>query len=197
LVILYPLVWTVVWQTGSIYRDALANGVEIVYRAVGLQFEFRVSESNIVYRYFERPVFEAHFSSEGVDTNLAFLATLLLITPGMLVGRRLLRMVAGVALLFASHVLFVVTKVENSLIAAEHPLAGSPAIWTSLDNFFEITGKAFVPVLIWLSLSLPFMLGAEESRVKSLKATESSKRTGRNDPCPCGSGKKFKRCCGR
>jgi SEC-C motif-containing protein len=22
-------------------------------------------------------------------------------------------------------------------------------------------------------------------------------RTGRNDPCPCGSGKKFKRCCGR
>jgi hypothetical protein len=22
-----------------------------------------------------------------------------------------------------------------------------------------------------------------------------SKRTGRNDPCPCGSGKKFKHCC--
>jgi uncharacterized protein YecA (UPF0149 family) len=22
-------------------------------------------------------------------------------------------------------------------------------------------------------------------------------RVGRNDPCPCGSGKKFKRCCGR
>ena len=25
----------------------------------------------------------------------------------------------------------------------------------------------------------------------------SSKKAGRNDPCPCGSGKKFKRCCGR
>jgi SWIM/SEC-C metal-binding protein len=23
-----------------------------------------------------------------------------------------------------------------------------------------------------------------------------SKKVGRNDPCPCGSGKKFKRCCG-
>ncbi|TET15677.1 MAG: hypothetical protein E3J81_04460, partial [Dehalococcoidia bacterium] len=22
-------------------------------------------------------------------------------------------------------------------------------------------------------------------------------RTGRNDPCPCGSGKKYKKCCGR
>jgi preprotein translocase subunit SecA len=22
-------------------------------------------------------------------------------------------------------------------------------------------------------------------------------KTGRNDPCPCGSGKKFKNCCGR
>ncbi len=22
-------------------------------------------------------------------------------------------------------------------------------------------------------------------------------KTGRNDPCPCGSGKKFKKCCGR
>lgn len=25
----------------------------------------------------------------------------------------------------------------------------------------------------------------------------SSKKVGRNDPCPCGSGKKYKRCCGR
>jgi len=23
------------------------------------------------------------------------------------------------------------------------------------------------------------------------------KKVGRNDPCPCGSGKKFKKCCGR
>lgn len=25
----------------------------------------------------------------------------------------------------------------------------------------------------------------------------SEKKTGRNDPCPCGSGKKYKKCCGR
>jgi uncharacterized protein YecA (UPF0149 family) len=29
------------------------------------------------------------------------------------------------------------------------------------------------------------------------EARPSGARAGRNDPCPCGSGKKFKRCCGR
>jgi SWIM/SEC-C metal-binding protein len=26
---------------------------------------------------------------------------------------------------------------------------------------------------------------------------ESEKKVGRNDPCPCGSGKKYKKCCGK
>lgn len=39
-------------------------------------------------------------------------------------------------------------------------------------------GKTTVPVLHPSALSLP-------------------KKTGRNDPCPCGSGKKFKKCCGQ
>jgi tetratricopeptide (TPR) repeat protein len=29
------------------------------------------------------------------------------------------------------------------------------------------------------------------------QALSTTKKTGRNDPCPCGSGKKFKKCCGR
>ncbi|MBQ7721705.1 MAG: SEC-C domain-containing protein, partial [Kiritimatiellae bacterium] len=28
------------------------------------------------------------------------------------------------------------------------------------------------------------------------KRQEMFKKVGRNDPCPCGSGKKFKKCCG-
>jgi uncharacterized protein len=35
------------------------------------------------------------------------------------------------------------------------------------------------------------ILSDEESRLRSAMA-----RTGRNDPCPCGSGRKFKRCHG-
>ena len=37
--------------------------------------------------------------------------------------------------------------------------------------------------------------------VKAANARDPSKKSpadvGRNDPCPCGSGKKFKRCCGK
>ena len=29
------------------------------------------------------------------------------------------------------------------------------------------------------------------------KTVRKGKKVGRNDPCPCGSGKKYKKCCGR
>ncbi|NQV00254.1 MAG: SEC-C domain-containing protein, partial [Parcubacteria group bacterium] len=35
--------------------------------------------------------------------------------------------------------------------------------------------------------------GGEESKAKPIK----SEKVGRNDPCPCGSGKKYKKCCGK
>ena len=36
-----------------------------------------------------------------------------------------------------------------------------------------------------------------EGRVRPRTVVRSSPKVGRNDPCPCGSGKKFKVCCGR
>jgi len=38
--------------------------------------------------------------------------------------------------------------------------------------------------------------GGESSEAKSV-SREGQKKIGRNDPCPCGSGKKYKKCCGR
>ena len=35
--------------------------------------------------------------------------------------------------------------------------------------------------------------GAEKSKPK---VNSSKEKVGRNDPCPCGSGKKYKKCCG-
>lgn len=35
---------------------------------------------------------------------------------------------------------------------------------------------------------------AEDTKAKYKE--ETNKKLGRNDPCPCGSGKKFKNCCG-
>ena len=34
-----------------------------------------------------------------------------------------------------------------------------------------------------------------QMKAKSMPATRTMKKVGRNDPCPCGSGKKFKKCC--
>jgi SEC-C motif-containing protein len=34
-------------------------------------------------------------------------------------------------------------------------------------------------------------------KVKAMTVVREGKKTGRNEPCPCGSGKKYKHCCGR
>ncbi len=39
--------------------------------------------------------------------------------------------------------------------------------------------------------------GGEAAQAKKKPQRRASKKVGRNDPCPCGSGKKFKKCCGR
>ena len=33
--------------------------------------------------------------------------------------------------------------------------------------------------------------------IAEIQAATKPKKVGRNDPCPCGSGKKYKKCCGR
>ena len=38
---------------------------------------------------------------------------------------------------------------------------------------------------------------ARLSAATAEEAPPSERRPGRNDPCPCGSGKKYKKCCGR
>ena len=39
--------------------------------------------------------------------------------------------------------------------------------------------------------------GVGESRAEEPEAVFPARSVGRNDPCPCGSGKKYKKCCGR
>jgi len=36
----------------------------------------------------------------------------------------------------------------------------------------------------------------EESHVTTAQPGKTQPKTGRNEPCPCGSGRKFKKCCG-
>jgi preprotein translocase subunit SecA len=42
-----------------------------------------------------------------------------------------------------------------------------------------------------------FFSGGEPEPAKKKPVKRTQKKVGRNDPCPCGSGKKYKKCCGR
>jgi preprotein translocase subunit SecA len=39
--------------------------------------------------------------------------------------------------------------------------------------------------------------GAEESAIATKPIVREGDKVGRNDPCPCGSGQKYKKCCGK
>lgn len=45
--------------------------------------------------------------------------------------------------------------------------------------------------------SQPMYYGGGEVNTQKREPAKAKKKVGRNDPCPCGSGKKYKRCCGR
>jgi len=57
-------------------------------------------------------------------------------------------------------------------------------------------------LVMGISVCVPAMYSYFRSRRRSLSETERrtasppARKVGRNDPCPCGSGKKYKKCCG-
>ncbi len=55
-------------------------------------------------------------------------------------------------------------------------------------SYLEISGRTMEPVA---NLNRPSLFIPIDSNKKKV-----TKKTGRNDPCICGSGKKYKRCCG-
>ena len=61
-----------------------------------------------------------------------------------------------------------------------------------LASIFEENGWKYV---INLEPDTPEDIKDLEILLNPVKTKISEKKTGRNDPCPCGSGKKFKKCC--
>ena len=78
----------------------------------------------------------------------------------------------------------------------------SPIMWIDLDyddagNLLSVKGKQYgftdipsdeIPRLKELSVE------HAKSRIESFQH-QNHRKVGRNDPCPCGSGKKYKKCC--
>ena len=75
----------------------------------------------------------------------------------------------------------------------------------TLDEFLVdfkqdyLNKKIFSPTsVLYSSKSFGDLMGfiPSEDEIKAKEIREQNKNIGRNDPCPCGSGKKYKKCCG-
>jgi preprotein translocase subunit SecA len=67
----------------------------------------------------------------------------------------------------------------------------------TIANLFRLQlarEEDFQPIIERQEKPMFFSHGGEESQVPKKRE---GKKVGRNDPCPCGSGKKYKRCCGQ
>lgn len=184
--------WLFLPLLDSIYIRMLAVGGEVYYSFEGKSLDFSVRGAEIFFTSRARPRFEAKLSPEAIYSNMAILMALVLPTPGIRLKKRAAVVAAAIGLLYLSHVAFLVTKVEVTLVAVDHSIAGAAWLWETLDNAFEIVGKVFFPIFIWLALTLPYMMGLVDPQRKTVK----ERPPGRNDPCSCGNGKKFKYCCG-
>ena len=92
------------------------------------------------------------------------------------------------------------TDAWNELMLARPPLL-APFMRLAGEDGTEFTSHAevqrladaIVPALVKIH---SFWLGARSSVPSSVTPVRAAPKIGRNDPCPCGSGKKFKKCCG-
>ena len=50
---------------------------------------------------------------------------------------------------------------------------------------------------VFMALKMEIRKAEDRTRPKTMPIPEKPVKVGRNDPCPCGSGKKYKNCCGR
>ena len=58
----------------------------------------------------------------------------------------------------------------------------------------KITGKQFRKIIVVCDEEEQKKLYKEQKESTTIRK---EKKVGRNDPCPCGSGKKYKKCCGK
>lgn len=191
-VFFFGAVWLGFQQVQPLYRGLLASGAEFYFALEGKQFHFTLSGPDILFRCYNAPAFEATIEASDLYANIVLLSALLLATPGMRPKRRCLALGLGLTLLCLSHIAFLISKVEITLLETKHPLAGIESFWKFWDDFFEIMGKEFFPILIWLPLGTKYMLGVSDPPL----LPSGGRAVGRNTPCPCGSGKKYKVCCG-
>ena len=72
-----------------------------------------------------------------------------------------------------------------------------PALKMNTTEFADFCGSVVVPMIKRHREMFPNMSRLASRGTAPRTHKEKYPGTGRNDPCPCNSGKKYKRCCGR
>jgi thiosulfate reductase cytochrome b subunit len=189
----FGVVWLVLMLAEDLLAHMLASLAPLATAVLGEQLRFYSKGADIYFVQEHGRRFEAWVDSRQIMSNLPVLVTLLVVTPGMRWRRRLLCTLGAIGLAFVAYAFFLVIKVQIVLLQAHQVVAGPPSLWPALDDFFEIIGKTFFPIFIWLLFALPYLLGRVDRRAPKAVAVG---QPSRNAPCPCGSGRKYKKCCG-
>jgi hypothetical protein len=136
--------------------------------------------------------------------DLILFASLMLATPGWALRQRLRLLAIGLALLALAEFAFFLSTIEysqhRSLPTSTGTLLYPPGysrtkdvVSTWIYYFFQTMGRGLFPLLVYVGA-----IGIAWTPIPkpaTPRPTTSAPR--RNDPCPCGSGKKYKRCCGK
>jgi hypothetical protein len=91
---------------------------------------------------------------------------------------------------------------SDAVRALHERIATPPFAWRASAGGFEIVSRTSDGAAVRFDEGVEVMLDA--AQLNTLRATladalaggGAADEPGRNDPCPCGSGRKYKRCCG-
>ena len=135
-----------------------------------------------------------------VSWNLVLYGSAVVMVPWRRLPRRWVWLIAGSLVLFASHVIYF--ALSTVVQVAQMYEGVGQGFWSpEWRQFLGRTVQGYnltLGNLLPFLLAIPLFLGRESSPSPPRRPRPDRKRkVGPNDPCPCGSGRKYKRCCRR
>ena len=138
----------------------------------------------------------------AANYGMPLLAALIVATPGWSWRRRGEMLAVGLGVLTLTQIAFVLVTIvatQLSPVASPDGMIPGPVVspikqrvFYALYYFFDLMGRGFFALGIYLGL---IALAWNPAVGPASAPRPTPRRVGRNDPCPCGSGRKYKRCC--
>lgn len=199
--VLLPLWWAALGQLAA-FTATLADWVYRLFDPL-----VTINPDGKVVRVFVRAPEQSGFARSNpyqlslrMDTvtyGMPMLAALVLVTRAGSVFAKARGLVIGLAVMTFLTVLAVMMWAKLASVQLDERIWQAGAGTRSAFFYYTFHGYAFsqpvVAVGIWLAL---VMLGMFKAGVEEEKPVAAPVAVGRNALCPCGSGRKYKRCCG-